>query len=75
LAHLVVDDDVVFGRHVVGNVVVDDQSKETVEKRQVDLLVEFLEARLHHHVALSLRSVPHVMQVVDSCKHHVHVHT
>ena len=63
---LVVDDDVVLGGHVVGDVVVDDEPQETVEKRQVDLLVQLLKARLHHDVALALRRVPHVVQVVDS---------
>lgn len=63
---LVVDDDVVFGCHVVGNVVVDNQPQKTVEKCQVDLLIELLEARLQHHVTLTLRCVPHVVKVVDS---------
>ena len=62
----VVNDDVVLGRHVVGDVVVYDESKETVEEGEVNLLVHLVEARLHHDVALALTRVPDVLEVVDA---------
>ena len=65
---LVVDDDVVLGSHVVGDVVVDNQSQQSVEQSQIDLLIELLEPGLHHHVALALTRLPHFVQVVDSCR-------
>lgn len=39
--YLVVDDHIVLGSHVVGNVVVHNQPEEAVEQRQVNLLVHF----------------------------------
>lgn len=62
----VVDDDVVLGCHVISNVVVNDETQQPVEQSQIDLLVHLLVARLQHDVALSLSSLPHVLQVVDS---------
>jgi len=63
---LVVDHHVVLGRHVVGNVVVDDEAKQSVEKRQVNLLVELLESALHHDVALAVTRLPNILQVVNA---------
>lgn len=67
LSDLVIDDDVVLGGHVIRNVVVDNEAKKTIEQRQVDLLVHLLKTRLHHNIALSLRRVPNVLQVIDAC--------
>ena len=64
--HLVVNDDVVLGRDVIGDVVVDDESEQSVKQIQVDLLVHLLECRLQHHIALALARLPHVTQVVDA---------
>ncbi|CAN8015573.1 unnamed protein product, partial [Ixodes persulcatus] len=58
-----IDDDVVLGSHVVGNVVVHNETQQSVQQRQIDLLIHLLKARLEHHVALPFRSVPHVLQV------------
>ena len=63
---LVVDDDVVLGRHVIGDVVVDDETQESVEKRQIDFLVHFLVLGLEHHITLPLSCVPHILEIVDS---------
>ena len=59
---LVVDDHVVLGRHVVGNVVVDDEAQQPVEERQVDLLVELLEPALHHDIALAVTGLPNILE-------------
>ena len=58
---LVVDDDVVFGGHVVGNVVVDNQSQQPVEQGQVDLFVELFKVALHHDVALAVARLPNIL--------------
>lgn len=63
---LVVDDDVVLGCHVVSDVVVHDEAEQSIQKRQVNLFVEFLELRLEQDVALALGHVPNVLEVVHS---------
>lgn len=40
---LVVDNNVVLSRHVIGNVVINDQTQQSIEKSQINLLVELLE--------------------------------
>ncbi len=64
--YLVVDDYVVLGCHVISDVVVHNKTQQPVEQRQINLLVHLLIAGLQHHVALSLCSLPHVLQVVDA---------
>ena len=57
----VVDDDVILGRHVIGNVVIDDESQQSIEQGQIDFLVQFLEARFQHDVTLSVRRFPNIL--------------
>ena len=47
------DVDVVLGRHVVGDVVVEDEAEQAVEQREVHLLVHLGELRLHAHDAVA----------------------
>ena len=61
---LVVDDHVVLGRHVIGDVVVDDEAQQTIQQRQIDLFVKFLEARFQHHVAFAVSCLPDVLQPI-----------
>lgn len=42
VAHLVVDDHVVLCRHVIGNVVIDNQTQKPVKQSQVNLFVHLL---------------------------------
>ena len=63
---LVVDGHVVFRRNVVGDVVIDDEAKQLIEQREIHLLVDLLELRLHEHVALALFCLVHVLQIVDA---------
>ena len=63
---LVVDHHVVLGCHVVSNVVVHDQPEKSVEKGEINLLVEFLKLALHHDGALAVPGLPDVLQVVDA---------
>lgn len=50
---LVIDDDVVLRSHVISNVVINDQAKQSIEKRQINLLVKLLELRLQQDVAFA----------------------
>mmetsp|Transcript_6161 Transcript_6161/g.24641 ORF Transcript_6161/g.24641 Transcript_6161/m.24641 type:complete len:696 (-) Transcript_6161:121-2208(-) len=73
VAHVLVRyDDVVLGRDVVGDVVVDDEPQQAVEHRQVHLLVQLLELGLQDDQALALRGLPHVREVVDALAPLVH---
>ena len=40
--------------------------QETVEQREINLLVDLREDRLHHGGALALARLPHIGQVVDT---------
>lgn len=62
----VVDHNVVLRCHVVGDVVVHDETKQAVEECQVDLLVHLFEFRFEHYVALAFCGVPDVVQVVNA---------
>lgn len=63
---------VVFGRDVVGQVVVEDQSEQSVQEGQVDLLVHPRQNRFHHDDAFAIARLPHVGQVVDTLAPLVH---
>ena len=67
---LVVDDHVVLGGHVVSNVMIHNQPQQSVQESQINLLIQLLEMTLHHDIALSLPSVPHLLQIVDACRTH-----
>ena len=45
---------------------IEDQTKQTVQQRQIDLLVDLGQDSLHHDVALALARLPDVRQVVDA---------
>lgn len=68
ITDLVVDDNIVLGRHIVGYIVVYNKSEESVEQSQVNLLIDLVKLRLHHDVALTISGLPHVLQVVDACR-------
>ena len=63
---------VVLRRNIVRQVVVQNQTQQTVEQREVDLLVHLRENRLHEHVALALARLPDIGQVVDALAPLVH---
>lgn len=62
----VVNHHVVLGSHVIGNVVINDQTQQTIQQRQIDLFVEFFEFRLQQDIAFPLADIPYVLQVVDT---------
>jgi len=64
--NLVINDNVVLGGHVVSYVVINNETKQSIKKCQVNLLVKFLKARLKHYVTLSFSRVPHVTEIVDA---------
>ena len=66
---LVVDDDVVLGSHVVCNVVVDNESEQSVEQSKIYLLIELLKMALHHHITLPLSYLPYLLKIVDTYTH------
>ena len=51
---------------VVGEVVVDDQTEEAIEKRQVNLFVHSCKGRLDADYAVSFRSVPDIGQIIHA---------
>lgn len=51
---------------------IQNEAQETVEKRQVNLLIHLGEHRFHHNIALALTSLPDVGQVVDTLTPFVH---
>lgn len=69
---LVREHDVVLRGDVVREIVVEDQSKQSVEQCQIHLLVDLREDRLHENVALPVVSLPNVREVVDPLAPLVH---
>ena len=63
---------IVLRRDIVSQVVVQNQTQQTIEQREIDLLVHLRENRLHEHVALALARLPDVGQVVDALAPLVH---
>ena len=51
---------------VVGEVVVDDQTEEAIEKRQVNLLVHSRKGRLDADYTVSFRGVPDIGQIIHA---------
>ena len=49
-----------------------DESEQSIQQRQVNLLVELFVLRLEHHDALAFASLPYVRQVIDSLAPFVH---
>ena len=60
------EDGVILGRDVVSQVMVQDQPQETVQKSEVDLLVDLGQDSLHRNVAFAFAGLPDVSQVVDA---------
>lgn len=64
--YLIVDDHVVLGSHVVGYVVVYDESQQPIKQGQVDLFIHLLKARFQHDIAFTLTCLPHILQIIDA---------
>lgn len=66
--YLVINDNVVLCRHVISNVVINNQPQKSIQQSQINLLVHLLVVWFHHNIALSFRCLPDILQVVDSWK-------
>lgn len=66
------NNDIVFGGYVVGDVMVDDKSQQSVQKRQIHFFVHLFQFGLHDNEGLVTRSVPNAAQIVDSLTPFVH---
>jgi hypothetical protein len=64
--YLIVDNNVVFGRHVIGNVVVHDEPEQSVQQRQVDLFIHLFKLGLKKHIAFTFHYIPDILQIVDT---------
>lgn len=60
--------DVVLRGHVIGDIVIDNQPQQSIEKRQINLLVQLLELRLQQNVAFAFRHLPNILKIVDTWK-------
>ena len=59
---LIVDHHVVLSSHVISNVMIHDETEESVKQGQINLLIELLECALHHDVTLTIARLPDVLQ-------------
>lgn len=66
---LVVDHHVVFGCHVISNVVINDQTKKSIEKSKIYFLVQLLKTGFQQNVTFAFRNVPDILQIVNSWKY------
>lgn len=57
---------VVLACDVVGQIVIQDETEETIEKRQVNLFVDLGKDSLHHDVAFAIARLPDLVEVVDT---------
>jgi len=57
---------VVLSGDVVGQVVIQNQAKQSIEKGQIDLFIDLRKNGLHKHVAFALASLPDIGQIIDA---------
>lgn len=63
---LVCKHSVVLGSDIIGQVVIENQPKQTIEEGQIDLLIDLREHRLHQNIAFAVICLPNISQVVNS---------
>ena len=67
MVHIFVGDDhVVLASHVVRDVVVHNESEESVKQGKVHLLIDFLVLGLEQDHAFAVAGVPYVLEVIDA---------
>lgn len=69
---LVGDDNVVLTSHVIGNIVIHDQSEQSIQEGEIHLLVGLFEFGFEEHQRLTLRGIPNTMEVVDTLAPLIH---
>ncbi len=62
----VVELNVVLRGDVVSQIVIHDETEQTIEQSQIHLLVDFRQLGLDHDVAFAFCTLPHICQVVDA---------
>lgn len=63
---LIIDHDVVLRCHIIGDVMINNQTQQSIEQSQIDFLIKFLELRLQQNVAFAFSDVPNVGEIVDT---------
>ena len=63
---MIVRTGVVLGCDVICQIVVQNETKQAIEQRQIDLLVDLRKHGLHQNVAFAFAGLPNVSQVVDA---------
>ncbi len=63
---LVCEDSVVLRSDVIGQIVVQNETKQLVKQRQINLLVSLREDGFRHNIIFSFTCLPDVGQVVDA---------
>ena len=67
MTHVLVRDDyIVFCCHIVCQVVIHDQSEQSVQQCRVNLLIHFVHLRLNQHGRLVLGTLPNVCQIIET---------
>ena len=57
---------VILGRDIIRQIVVEDETEKTIEKREINLLVDLREDGLHHDITFAFTCFPDVGQVIDT---------
>jgi hypothetical protein len=57
---------IVLSCHVVSQIMINNQSEQFVQEREINLIIELFEFRLHQYNTLIFRNIPHISQIVDS---------
>ena len=63
---------VIFCRDVVSQVVIHDQTQQAIQQRYINLVKYFRQRRLHEHITFTMRSVPYILQIIDTIRPFVH---
>lgn len=67
-----VNNDVVLRSHVICDVVIDNQTEESIQECQVDFLVDFFKAGFKQYNRLTVGSIPNTLQVIYALAPLVH---
>lgn len=57
---------VVLCGNIISQIMVEDESEQTIKQSQIDLLVNFWQHGFHQDIALSFTGFPDVSQIVDT---------
>jgi len=63
---LEVDNNIILSCHVISDIVIDDESQQSIQESQIDFLVDFLETGFQQNNTLAFRSIPYSLEVIDT---------